>query len=169
MNFNQTIKTILENNDAFDKSYKIIKDDAIIYIDANGDYHRIGEPAMIYKNGTKLWYYHGILHRTDGPAEIVRPSDTSSGYQAWWIHGKLHRTDGPAVVYNNGREMWYENGQRHREDGPACIDGNHREYYIRGKYLTEKEFEKFIKHKKFKEEIAAKKNSLFTKEFLDEF
>lgn len=169
MNFNQTIKTILENNDAFDQSYKSNMGDVIIYQDANHDYHRIGGPAIIYADGTKRWYYHGYLHRTDGPAEIVRPSDISAGYRTWWVNGKLHRTDGPAILYNNGRIMWYESGQRHREDGPAIIDRNHQKYYIRGVYYTKEAFEEFIKHKKFKEKIATKVNSLFTKEFLDEF
>lgn len=33
-----------------------------------GKFHRKNGPALIYKDGTKMWYKNGYLHREDGPA-----------------------------------------------------------------------------------------------------
>jgi hypothetical protein len=44
--------------------------------------HRVGGPAAIYDNGTRLWYFHGEFHRLDGPAvEYV------DGELHWYIAG----------------------------------------------------------------------------------
>ena len=49
-----------------------------------GELHRVGKPAMIYKNGSEYWLQNNKYHRTDGPAIIVRPSGT----KYWFINGK---------------------------------------------------------------------------------
>lgn len=33
------------------------------------------------------------------------------GHILHYYHGKLHRTDGPAIEYANGNKRWYFNGQ----------------------------------------------------------
>ena len=67
----------------------------------NGQLHRIGGPAVVYKEGTEEWRQYDKLHRDDGPAFTQR------GYKAWWIRGERHRTDGPAVIQANGTFEWW--------------------------------------------------------------
>ena len=50
---------------------------------------------------------NGVLHRHDGPAIIY-----SDGSKVWYKNDKLHRDDGPAVIYSDGSKTWYKNGVR---------------------------------------------------------
>lgn len=43
--------------------------------------HRVDGPALV-KNGSKVWYRNGKLHRVDGPGK-----ERASGYRAWYING----------------------------------------------------------------------------------
>lgn len=52
------------------------------YMNDQGKLHREDSPAMIFKSGTKLWYYNGIKHRYDGPAYIG-----SDGGKRWYLNG----------------------------------------------------------------------------------
>jgi len=49
----------------------------------NGQFHRVGGPAVIYLDGTQYWYHKGEIHREGAPA-IVCPG----GYQEWFLNGK---------------------------------------------------------------------------------
>ncbi|MEI8270735.1 MAG: hypothetical protein WCG45_05170 [bacterium] len=67
-------------------------------------------PSIIYKNGTKEWYFKDdvkfyMLHRENGLPAI----EYSNGDKEWWRFGKRHRANGPAVIYNN-KEYWYDYG-----------------------------------------------------------
>ena len=53
----------------------------------------------------------------------------SNGTKRWYLNNQLHRTDGPAVEYYNGYKYWYINGVG----------------------LSEKEYLKTIRKKKFTE------------------
>jgi hypothetical protein len=56
------------------------------YCDKYGRIHREDGPAMIYANGTEVWYSDGKVHRTDGPAMVTQKSE--GGVElAWLIHG----------------------------------------------------------------------------------
>jgi hypothetical protein len=46
-------------------------------------HHNEGEPAVIYSDGTKYWYIHGVLHREDGPTV-----EWADGYKFWYLEGK---------------------------------------------------------------------------------
>lgn len=70
-----------------------------------GQFHRIGAPAITCSDGSEFWYQNGVIHRIDGPAYIG-----SDGRQDWYINGYRHRLDGPAIVYPDGRGEW-------------CVDG----------------------------------------------
>jgi len=64
----------------------------------NGNFHRIGGPALEYEDTLynykwKKWYYRGMLHRLDGPA-----IESNNKYYSWYQYGKLHRTEGPAIM-----------------------------------------------------------------------
>ncbi len=52
----------------------------------------------------------GEYHRTDGPAVIWK-----DGTKIWFVNGKRHREDGPAVEYKNGDKWWYLNGVIHTQ------------------------------------------------------
>lgn len=75
-------------------------------------YHSFNdEPAVVWSNGDKEWYFKGSLHRDNGPA-IVRPNRDITEY---WSHGKRHRIGGPALIekdqfwfYVNHKLMSYE-------------------------------------------------------------
>jgi hypothetical protein len=104
------------------------------------------EPAIVYKNGVKEWYWRGMRHRDgDKPAFIFKtvssywyyglchrtgdkPAVTSKhGFiQEWWLYGKKHRDDDkPAIIYDSGSvklQVWWYRGDLHRgNDKPAFI------------------------------------------------
>lgn len=118
------------NIDLVEREYPNNKD-GLIYINSgefwclNGEYHRVGGPAVTRTNGTQEWWINGQLHREDGPAIV-----NSDGTQEWMQFHQRHREDGPAVVYSNGLELYYINGRLHREDGPAVVrpDGSYAWY-----------------------------------------
>jgi hypothetical protein len=50
---------------------------------ANKNVHRIGGPAVILADGSKIWYINGERHRTDGPAY-----EGADGHYEWYLHGE---------------------------------------------------------------------------------
>jgi len=93
----------------------------------NNNYHRVGKPAIEYRNGDTEWYINGIHHRTDGPAI------DKHGIKSWCLNGKYHREDGPAYMAGN-REFYYLNGKYYTKDN------FYREIYLRGKITKEELF-----------------------------
>ena len=56
--------------------------------------------------GTRRYYNNaGQLHRTDGPAILW-----ADGTKLWYQNGLRHRTDGAAVEFASGLKYWYING-----------------------------------------------------------
>jgi hypothetical protein len=53
------------------------------YYNALGNIHREHGPAIVYADGTHVWFQNGQPHRVDGPA--VEGGD---GYRAWCINGE---------------------------------------------------------------------------------
>jgi hypothetical protein len=98
--------------------------------------------------GTKYWYLHGKLHRTDGPA-----IEWVDGTKYWYLNAKFHRTDGPAIERAEGSKEWYFHDKRHRVDGPAVEDANgSKSWYYEGKYIncqSTPEFQRLIRLKAF--------------------
>jgi hypothetical protein len=72
------------------------------------------------------------------------------GSKFWRLNGKLHRVDGAAVEHAEGNKFWYLNDEFHRDDGPAVeySDGIKR-WYLNGIILSEEDFIKKAKKKKF--------------------
>lgn len=65
------------------------------------------EPELhVDEEGTKRWIMNGEFHRIGAPA-----IEYSDGGRVWYLHGKVHREDGPAVEWNGG-EKWYVNNIR---------------------------------------------------------
>ena len=73
--------------------------------------HRTDGPAIVYANGSQLWYFNGKRHRLDGPA-VIDPD----GDQSWYFNGEYHRTDGPALIYADGYQYWFIHGNQVTED-----------------------------------------------------
>ncbi|MEI8270524.1 MAG: hypothetical protein WCG45_04080, partial [bacterium] len=67
--------------------------------------HSDPEPAVLYPNGTKEWYYFGKLHRLNLPAV-----EYANGDKEWWDRGVRHRIGGPAVIIGN-KQYWYKDGE----------------------------------------------------------
>jgi len=86
------------------------------------------------KEGTRMHYREGYIHREDGPALIG-----TNGDQYWLSNGYIHREGGPAVIYPDGYQAWYLNDKRHREDGPAVIWPNgHQEWFLNGEEVCKR-------------------------------
>jgi len=66
---------------------KLVRDDDKVFIKtlwySDGSLHRVGEPAVIFPDGTEEWWFEGERHRKDGPA-ITWPQN----YKEWWFRGE---------------------------------------------------------------------------------
>ncbi len=58
-------------------------------LDPNGNFHSYSDrPARLFEHGDRMWYHHGLLHRTQGPARIfVNPFNA---VEEFWILGKRY-------------------------------------------------------------------------------
>ena len=82
------------------------------WFDEKGRYHRVGAPAKITKNGTKMYYIHGRLHRVGAPAYML--ADYSRIY---YNRGKIHNLHGPAWISNRtGERKYFIYGTQYDED-----------------------------------------------------
>jgi len=52
--------------------------------------------------GVKSWRLNGLYHKYGEPA-VIWPD----GSKSWYINGKRHREDGPAIELANGNKVWY--------------------------------------------------------------
>jgi hypothetical protein len=128
MNFNDLI-LLLDNRS---ETIKQLASMEVPYqIDNEGcEYYKTKDGYRIeYPNGSKYWYVNGKLHRLDGPA-VEYPGPNGHGHVGWLQNGEYHRIDGPAYEDDNGQKGWY----------------------INGKQMTEKQFNKWrVKHNPIKE------------------
>lgn len=72
--------------------------------DSNGRPHRDGDlPAVVWDDGSQIWWQHGKHHRDDDLPAVV----WKSGVQAWYQHGEEHRDgDLPSRVRPGGDREW---------------------------------------------------------------
>ena len=56
----------------------------------------------IDERGTRRYRLNGVLHRQLGPAVIF-----ANGTEIWYQRGERHRLGGPAVTMNTGEQYWY--------------------------------------------------------------
>ena len=90
-------KFIIKQTDFNIETYKKIGKEKVL--SSMGD-----EPAVVWKNGTKEWYFDGLLHRFEKPA-----IEYANGDKEYWYIGQRLRRDGPAVIYGN-KQYWFEYG-----------------------------------------------------------
>ena len=58
-------------------------EDCTVYLNKEGELHRLNGPAIEYADGTKGWYVDGKKHRLDGPA-----FEYTDGTKDWYVNGK---------------------------------------------------------------------------------
>ena len=170
---NNISKLYFESTQKEELTRKVSADGTIRFFNKDNQLHNPYGPALIVPDtkagnmvisGYKSWYINGERHREDGPAMIY-----NSGVQLWFKHGKKHRLNEPAVIYSKTQQEWWVDGKLHREDGPAKIDKyGIKTYFIDGISLTKREFDEFVKKKKFREEIQARADTVFDDDFLKE-
>ena len=81
-----------------------------------------------------------VKHYWDTPDNFTGIAIDKDGSKVWYLNGKLHREDGPACEYADGGKHWYLNGKAHREDGPAVEHANgDKARCLNGEYYTEDE------------------------------
>lgn len=86
----------------------------------NGILHSVNDqPAVVFADGTKIWYRYGHIHRDNDLPAIERGNELHE----WWQNNRRHRLKGPAVVKNRdgeGNELiqkeWYIHGERTRQN-----------------------------------------------------
>jgi len=55
-----------------------------------GELHRENDlPAVIFENGTKVWYKNGKRHRENDLPSVI----FEDGGKSWWTNGKLIRNE----------------------------------------------------------------------------
>ena len=64
------------------------------HFDEDGELHRTNAPAVVYSDGTKVWYHHGVRRRD----------------------GVRHRDGGPALEYPDGTKLWMLSGVEYTEE-----------------------------------------------------
>ena len=100
------------NDDAYAK--KSVNGNRVWWRDRENKLHRADGPAVERGSGRKEWWWHGLLHREDGPALITRT------FKRWYKNGNLHRDDGPAVE-GPGKQEWYQDGHKMKPEQIAAV------------------------------------------------
>ena len=59
------------------------------FLDTEGQAHFIGSPAVLWSDGSIVYYIHGKKHRLEGPAYY----DTDEGVIVWAIDGITYNTE----------------------------------------------------------------------------
>lgn len=104
---------VIENPPAGYKEDSVIG--AYTTVDENGKTHSFDDkPALIYKNGAKIWMKHGVFHRDGDNPSLVHPN----GRREYRKDGVFHREGGkPAVITPEGEFKVYENGKLIKQTG----------------------------------------------------
>jgi hypothetical protein len=55
----------------------------VAYLDVWGEYHRVGQPAVVMPDGTQMYFKHGVLNRRKEPA-VIYPN----GEVEYWTNGR---------------------------------------------------------------------------------
>jgi hypothetical protein len=80
-------------------------------LDRGGD-----QPAVVYfSTGDKYWVVRGVFHREDGKPAV----EHGDGTREYYYFGVLHNTDMPAYTTPTGDEEWYNFGSRIDPGGPT--------------------------------------------------
>lgn len=64
----------------------------------NGVFHREDGPAIIFPDGSEMYYQNGLLHRGNGEPAIV----LANGTKSWYVRGECKYTS-----YSNNQILRY--------------------------------------------------------------
>jgi hypothetical protein len=90
-----------------------------------------GKPTEYFYDANRIitklvWTSEGRLHRTNGPAVLIRfPS--GAGEAEWWVDGTIHREDGPALLrWGRGfvEKEWWVDGTCARVEREARVEND---------------------------------------------
>lgn len=96
--FNRELPTHLKQRCYKGRKFNIKFNSEIEFVDDNYFLHAEDGPAVVrYYWGDNYW---------DGYNKHLYTKEL------WYHHGKLHRTDGPAVTYLDGGQVWYVDGKK---------------------------------------------------------
>ena len=130
---NGTIKTYFQGKlHSYNDEPAVIRKDGMKLWYKNGKLHSYNDkPAVVQKDGKKFWYKNGKPYRDNDKPNVM----LINGTQMWYNEdGKLHRdNDEPAVIFPNNDSRWYKNGKLHRDNGPAIEEDDVEEWYQNGK------------------------------------
>ena len=104
------------------------------YRNSKGQFHRENDlPAVVFANGSKLWYKNGQRHRENDLPAIV----FADGSKLWYKNGQLHReNDLPAIECADGDKYWHKNGKEYTP--PTVQSSSSFEYSYHNKNEGEK-------------------------------
>jgi hypothetical protein len=105
----------------------------------NNQIHRTEGPAVVFEDGSYIWYFWGKVSRLNGPALSFK------NYMRWEVNGLLHRLDGPATLTKT-LQTWAINGITHRQDGPALEHGHTLEQLRKNKHFRSANYPHHIWH-----------------------
>lgn len=91
----RSAKTTISNTDGTVRTY------------LDGQLHSFDDdPAVLTREGRRLWYKNGKLHRDNDLPACIFVHD-----KFWYKDGVYHRDDNkPAIEYADGRKYWYKMG-----------------------------------------------------------
>jgi len=82
---------------------EIDDDGTMWYRNEVGKLHRDNDqPALVFVDGSKVWFKNGKKHRDDG-----KPAMVLTGVTKWYKDGKLHRDNGKPTI------IWADEGEEH--------------------------------------------------------
>ena len=88
-------------------------EDKVVWMTWNWVIHRDhDDPAMVWKDGTLMWYKNGVKHRDNDKPAVIFPD----GHKEWWFNGKLHRESGPAIIRTEGQLFYFKDGIEYDND-----------------------------------------------------
>ena len=118
------------------------KDGTLRYYNSEGKLHNDNGPAVVFIDGTELYYDNGLINNLKGTAinsvdgskiyyvkgnlhNEREPSIDELGTKYWYNNGQLNRGDDlPAIETKDGDKFWFKNGLRHRENDRPAIEIN---------------------------------------------
>lgn len=117
----------------------VVRDDGMCMWMNQGVLSRECGPAVIYPDGTTVFFKDGSIHRPGNLPAVEYPPKygEQTGTRKYYDSGCLHRSDGPAIERETGESFWYLWGRKIEElKGHFAFDGQH---LLQGKAKEDKE------------------------------
>ena len=97
--------------------------DPLVYKDVSRKYYQQAKKKLtkVVKTSKETsHYYRGVLHRDDDKPAVI----WSNGTRMWYQCGKLHRNGyKPAIIFSDGTKIWYRYGKLNRNGYKPVIMG----------------------------------------------